>query len=41
MAFGNGGIIGRSYGSGVQKYDYLPEIHTDFIMALLEKRWDL
>ena len=34
MAFGNGGIIGRSYGSGVQKYDYLPEIHTDFIMAL-------
>ncbi len=34
MAFGNGGILGRSYGSGVQKYDYLPEIHTDFIMAL-------
>lgn len=34
LAFGNGGIFGRSYGSGVQKYDYLPEIHTDFIMAL-------
>lgn len=34
MAFGNGGILGRSYGNGVQKYNYLPEIHTDFIMAL-------
>lgn len=34
LAFGNGGVFGRSYGSGVQKYDYLPEIHTDFIMAL-------
>lgn len=34
LAFGNGGILGRSYGSGVQKYNYLPEIHTDFIMAL-------
>lgn len=34
LGFGNGGILGRSYGSGVQKYNYLPEIHTDFIMAL-------
>lgn len=34
LAFGNGGVLGRSYGSGVQKYNYLPEIHTDFIMAL-------
>lgn len=34
LAFGNGGFLGRSYGSGVQKYNYLPEIHTDFIMAL-------
>ncbi|MDP0488667.1 MAG: FtsW/RodA/SpoVE family cell cycle protein [Fusobacterium sp. JB021] len=34
LAFGNGGILGRSYGAGVQKYNYLPEIHTDFIMAL-------
>ena len=34
LAFGNGGILGRNYGNGVQKYNYLPEIHTDFIMAL-------
>ncbi|MFK4785633.1 FtsW/RodA/SpoVE family cell cycle protein [Fusobacterium sp. MFO224] len=34
LAFGNGGVLGRSYGGGVQKYNYLPEIHTDFIMAL-------
>lgn len=34
LAFGNGGILGRSYGNGVQKFNYLPEIHTDFIMAL-------
>ena len=34
LAFGNGGLLGRSYGNGVQKYNYLPEIHTDFIMAL-------
>ncbi|WP_300358807.1 FtsW/RodA/SpoVE family cell cycle protein [Fusobacterium sp.] len=34
LAYGNGGFFGRSYGSGVQKYNYLPEIHSDFIMAL-------
>lgn len=32
-AFGSGGIIGKGYANGVQKYSYLPEIHTDFIMA--------
>ena len=35
LAFGNGGIFGVGYGNGVQKFSYLPEIHTDFIMALL------
>lgn len=35
LAFGNGGFLGVGYGNGVQKYSYLPEIHTDFIMALL------
>lgn len=35
LAFGNGGVLGVGYGNGVQKYSYLPEIHTDFIMALL------
>ena len=33
MAFGNGGIIGQGYANGTQKYSYLPEIRTDFIMA--------
>lgn len=33
VAFGSGGIIGKGYGNGVQKYSYLPEIKTDFIMA--------
>lgn len=34
LAFGNGGFLGQSYGNGIQKYSYLPEIHTDFIIAL-------
>lgn len=33
VAFGSGGVIGKGYGNGVQKYSYLPEIKTDFIMA--------
>ncbi|MDX8335501.1 FtsW/RodA/SpoVE family cell cycle protein [Candidatus Cetobacterium colombiensis] len=32
-AFGSGGLLGKGYANGVQKYSYLPEIHTDFIMA--------
>lgn len=32
-AFGSGGFLGKGYANGVQKYTYLPEIHTDFIMA--------
>ncbi|MGL4910568.1 MAG: FtsW/RodA/SpoVE family cell cycle protein, partial [Cetobacterium sp.] len=32
-AFGSGGFFGKGYANGVQKYSYLPEIHTDFIMA--------
>lgn len=35
LAFGNGGFLGKSYGNGIQKYSYLPEIHTDFIVALV------
>lgn len=33
IAFGSGGIIGKGYANGVQKYSYLPEIKTDFILA--------
>lgn len=33
IAFGSGGIAGKGYANGVQKYSYLPEIRTDFILA--------
>lgn len=33
LAVGSGGFFGRGYGNGLQKYFYLPEIHTDFIFA--------
>lgn len=31
--FGSGGIFGKGFANGVQKYNYLPEIHTDFVMV--------
>ena len=39
IAMGNGGIMGRGYGNGIQKYNYLPEIHTDFISSSLAEEW--
>lgn len=30
---GSGGLWGMGYGIGVSKYDYLPEVHTDFAFA--------
>lgn len=33
IGFGSGGITGKGYGNGVQKYSYLPEIRTDFIIT--------
>ncbi|RMA93257.1 FtsW/RodA/SpoVE family cell cycle protein [Hydrogenothermus marinus] len=35
LAFAKGGIIGDGIGAGTQKLLYLPEIHTDFIFALI------
>lgn len=35
MAFGRGGLFGQGVGNSVQKLDYLPEAHTDFVMAIL------
>ena len=35
MAFGRGGLFGEGLGNSVQKLKYLPEAHTDFIMAIL------
>ncbi|MBM7552895.1 FtsW/RodA/SpoVE family cell cycle protein [Thalassobacillus pellis] len=35
VAIGTGGILGEGLGQGVQKLGYLPEPHTDFIMAVI------
>jgi cell division protein FtsW len=39
IAIGNGGISGKGLGNGTQKYSYLPEIHTDFILASVGEEW--
>lgn len=35
LAIGSGGLGGRGLGESIQKYGYLPESHTDFIMAVI------
>ena len=35
MAFGRGEISGEGLGNSIQKLEYLPEAHTDFIMAII------
>ncbi|WP_240651686.1 cell division protein FtsW [Serratia microhaemolytica] len=35
MAFGRGELFGRGLGNSVQKLEYLPEAHTDFIFSIL------
>ncbi len=39
IAVGTGGWTGRGYMEGVQKLFYLPEPHTDFIMANIAEEW--
>jgi len=34
IALGSGGLTGRGYGAGLQKLFFLPEPHTDFILAI-------
>lgn len=41
MAFGQGEIWGRGLGNAVQKLEYLPEAHTDFVMAVLAEEFGL
>ena len=33
IAIGSGRMLGKSYGNGLQKFFYLPEIHTDYIFS--------
>jgi cell division protein FtsW len=35
IAIGSGGLFGLGLGESVQKIFYLPEAHTDFILAVI------
>lgn len=35
MAFGRGEWFGQGLGNSIQKLEYLPEVHTDFVFAVL------
>lgn len=41
MAFGRGGWSGQGLGNSVQKLEYLPEAHTDFIFAVIAEELGL
>ena len=41
-AIGSGGIFGKGYMQGTQsQLDFLPESHTDFIIAVLSEEWGM
>ncbi len=39
IAFAAGGLWGTGYGASIQKLQYLPECHTDFIFAVLAEEF--
>ena len=42
IAIGSGGVDGKGYLSGTQsQLDFLPESHTDFIIAVFAEEWGL
>lgn len=41
MAFGRGELWGEGLGNSVQKLEYLPEAHTDFVMAIVGEEFGL
>ncbi|WP_346837256.1 rod shape-determining protein RodA [Microbulbifer sp. SAOS-129_SWC] len=41
-AIGSGGLLGKGYMQGTQsQLDFLPESHTDFIIAVLSEEWGM
>ncbi|MBE2895038.1 putative lipid II flippase FtsW [Spirabiliibacterium falconis] len=41
IAYGRGEFLGTGLGNSIQKLEYLPEAHTDFIMAILGEEFGL
>ena len=41
MAFGQGELFGRGLGNSIQKLEYLPEAHTDFVMGVVGEEFGL
>lgn len=41
IAVGSGGLTGRGLGGGIQKLNYLPAAHTDFIFAVIAEELGL
>jgi len=39
MAYGRGEVFGEGLGNSIQKLEYLPEAHTDFVMAVLAEEF--
>ena len=39
IAIGSGGVWGQGMGTGISKFSYLPEAHTDFAYAILCQEW--
>lgn len=39
MAYGRGELSGQGLGNSIQKLEYLPEAHTDFVMAVLAEEF--